>query len=69
MQSREVADAIYQMARIGLIEITKDTRNGPAAVAQHASILEMWRVGVDNQLKEADKVAAESKVKTEKGEP
>lgn len=47
---RQILDAIFNMARIGLTEIAKDNRNGPAVVANNASVLEHWRVACLNQL-------------------
>ncbi len=63
MQSKEILDAVFNMARIGLAEVAKDTRNGPAQVAQAASILEAWRASCEQRLTDAAKVAADAKAK------
>lgn len=52
MQNREILDQVFTMARLGLAEIAKDTRNGPQVVAQHAASLEQWRVSMDKILSE-----------------
>ncbi len=52
-------EAVYQMARVGLIEIAKDLRNSPAVVANHAAALDTWRTEIKNAA--AAKIADLSK--------
>ncbi len=47
---KQILDVVFNMARLGLIEITKETRNGPQAVAQYAAALEQWRAAMEKQL-------------------
>lgn len=48
--NKQILDAVFTMARLGLAEIAKDTRNGPAVVANSAAVLEQWRAAMEKQL-------------------
>lgn len=50
--NKQILDAIYTMARLGLAEVAKDMDTAPKIVAQHASALELWRVTMEKQLAE-----------------
>ncbi len=63
MQSKEITDAVYSMARLGLTMIAQNTQNGPREIGHMASLLEAWRTSCEAQMAAANKVAAEVKDK------
>ncbi len=57
MFEKSVLDAVFTMARLGLTEIAKDHRNGPAVIANQAALLEQWRAEMERQMAETKDVA------------
>lgn len=46
----DLINIVFSLARLGLGEVAKDTRNGPAVVANHAAALEQWRAECEKAL-------------------
>ncbi len=55
MTERQILDAVFTMARVGLMEIAKDLRNGPLVIANQAAALEQWRVNTEESFAAAEK--------------
>ncbi len=55
--NKQILDAVFTMARLGLAEIAKDTRNGAGVVANHAAALEQWRAEMEKQLLKPQPIA------------